>query len=382
MVTLQDSNIFFASTSTEVTAAYEILSNSDTGGRIILSNDFDSQAILSISEGGAAPVEITSEDTQNEVEIGRIVISNAENISFSHIHIDSSGLSVPVGQGDVHVHQSSNISFDQMTFTSDGTMYFDPRLDSSVDGGRAITATESAGVSVSTSSISNYFQALTFLESSEIAVSGNDIFHIQGDGIKLSQVNDVLVEGNTLRDFATSPNEVNHSDFIQLHSGGLAQQTSTDIEIKRNILDTGNGSSVQGIWMRNEAYNGSNPEMLYQNITITDNIIYTGSANGIGLGASRNSVISNNTLLWNPAAFTQKITGETSFEPKIRIDDEAEQVEITDNITPQVLVEGSNGISESGNIIVSYNSTDANYVDLHFTDVNVREFGGTSNCPG
>ena len=358
----------FASTSAELSQLYLSLSQQPGGGTIYLSPDFQVNGEIRLAGGGDEPVHITSANPQDAVEVSRIYLDNVTNVKLSVLVVDSTAIDVPSFQGDLDINNSSSIEISDITFKSDGTEYYDPRLgDASVNGGRMAMIDGSDNITITDTVGSHYFNGWGIIESSNITLENNELFAIQGDGIKMREVNDVLIKDNYLHDFAASPNEVNHSDFIQLHSGGGADTPSTNVTITGNVLDTGNGSSVQAIWMRNEAYNGNNDSMLYQNITITDNLIYTGSANGIGIGGATNVDISNNTLIWNPEAETIKATGNTSFEPSIRISSDVSNITVSNNIAPKYLL-GSQ-VDAFGNITTSSNPSSPNYVGDHFVNV-------------
>jgi hypothetical protein len=311
-----------------------------------------------LSDGGGNPVHITSGNPDSPVSISRIYLDNVKNLKVSTVAVDSTNVVVSEFQGDVDINSSSAIELSDIVFTSDGTMTYDPRLASSVDGGRLGVISDSSDITISDTVGSNYFNGWMLLESSDITLQDNELFHIQGDGIKMREVQGILIKDNYLHDFAFSPNEVNHSDFIQLHASG-ADTASKNITITGNVMDTGNGSSVQGIWIGAAA-------LEHEGIIVTDNLIYTASANGIGINDAHTVVVSGNTLLWNPQAETIKAGGNTSFEPAIRTSDNVSDLTISDNISARFALETSG--STSNNIDVSYRPGDANYVGNHFVN--------------
>lgn len=360
----------FVSSASELEDAYNTLSSAN-GGTIYVTDDFPNKDIIDLSRGGDEPVHITSANPENPTEVGRILLNQVENVKFSNFVVDSTGLTFPEWQGDVDVDNSTNVTFDEITFKSDGSQFYDPSSSSTIDGGRGFMVTGSEDITLSNSTLSQYFQAVTIVDNVGVTLEGNNIFAIQGDGIKMSQVQDVLVKDNYLHDFATSPNTSFHSDFIQLLSGGLTEFISSDVTITGNVLDTGNGSSVQGIWLRNEHHDATGQDSdLYKNITVTDNLIYTASANGIGLGATDGAIIANNTLLWNTDAGTLQSGNQvTSFVPRIRINDESQNVQLIDNVTPH-MVPTTADVTESGTVFIEYDDTsDPNYVGNHYVDV-------------
>ncbi|MEO0761272.1 MAG: right-handed parallel beta-helix repeat-containing protein, partial [Pseudomonadota bacterium] len=132
-----------------------------------------------------------------------------------------------------------------------------------------------------------------------------------------------------------------------------------------NVLDTGNGVSVQAIWLGNTEFTGGNTSHVYQDITVSNNLIYSGSANGIGVIGANDVLIEDNTLLWNEDAVTIKANGDTSFEPRIRLEG-VTNGEVNNNITPRILSDADDTLQ--GNIIISYDEGDANYVGDHFVN--------------
>jgi len=348
----------FVGSQSELEDAYATLSTTPGGGTIYLTQDFPSDEGVYLSDGGSNPVHITSANPSDPVDISRIYLNDVDNLKVSGVAVDSTGTFVPEFQGDVDINNSSAIELTDITFTSDGTMYYDPSLSSSVDGGRLGMINDSSDITITDTSGSNYFNGWAMIESSDITLENNELSEMQGDGIKMREVEDVLIKDNELRDFAASPNEVNHSDFIQLHASG-ADTASKNVTITGNVMETGNGSSVQGIWI-------GSAEHEHENITITDNLIYTGSANGIGINDTKGAVVSGNTLLWNPEAETIKAGGNTSFEPSIRTSDNVSDITISNNIAPRYALETTG--SMSGNIDLSYQPGDANYVGNHFVN--------------
>ena len=358
--------------------AYVTLSNSGGGGTILLSGNFPWDETVSLSGGGSNPVHITSANENDPVGIGRITLNSVDNVKVSNVHIDSSvtNIDVPFYQGDVDIRNSSDILFDNITYTSNGSMLYDPAAGGAGDGGRMVVVDDSNDIAFTNSVGSRYFQGFTLTDSTGLTVENVELFGIQGDGIKMSEVTDVLIKDNYLHDFAASPNDSFHSDFIQLHSGGPTTVASSDITITGNILDTGNGNSIQGIWMRNEAYDATgNNNLLYTGIEVSDNVIYTGSANGIGVGASIGTEVTGNTLLWNSEAVTLKSTGNTSYEPSIRISNNARDVQIENNISPKYVLGTSSSVSLSGNVTVEYSASHPDFVGNHFVNANGGDVG-------
>lgn len=340
------------------------------GGTILVDARFPALSEIALTGGGENPVHITSADPEIPVRVSRIALGEVNNLRFSRIHVDSTGILRDDFHRDIDITDSSRIEIIGSTFTSNGSLVFDPVDPAAVLGERLSMIRHSDDITVSDNFISGYEQGLTFQESRLIRVVDNEITAIQGDGIRLVGVEDVLISGNYLHDFSATPNEFTHSDFIQMWSRN-AEMVSSNVTITGNVLDTGNGVAAQGIWIGNSEYNRGNTAHIYGGITITGNLIYTGAANGIGVTGAEGVLIAGNTLLWNPAAVTIKTDGNTSYFPRIRLHEEITDALVTGNITTRIL-HGPEVVLD-GNILLSWTPGDPAYVGDHF--INATEGG-------
>jgi parallel beta-helix repeat protein len=354
-----------------LTRAYAELSQTPGGGVIELDANFPPTAEIALRDGGAEPVHVTS---ANRVRVSRIAVVEAQNIRISGLDVNSVGVSRSQWLRDLDVNNASRIEISDVVFSSDADSFFQPSDPNGSNGGEMALIRNSQDITITGNHVSGYLHGLQVFESTDITVQGNEITEIIGDGIRLAGVQNVDVSGNHLHDFFATTNEYTHSDFIQLWSTN-AQIESRDVTISGNLLDAGNGNSAQGIWMRNELNDtGADRSYVYENLVITDNVIYTGSPNGIGIGVADGVTVSNNTLLWNPEATTLINGREYSWPPSIRIDDRVQNAELHDNIAYEVANWRLDGPPEgdanlSGNILLSYNAGHPNYIGNHFPDL-------------
>lgn len=355
-------------TPTALERAYLELSTQGNGGggTVLLAAGFPDRAEIALSGGGANPVHVTSADPEHPVRVTRIMLDAVDNLRLSQISVDSSAIPRPETDHDVDISGSTRIELTDITFSSNGSAFFDPANPDTVLGARLSMIRNSADVTVSGNRIRGYVQGLTFRDTRRIRIVGNDITAIQGDGIRLVGVEDVLIAGNILYDFSATPNEFTHSDFIQMWSLG-AQIVSRNITITDNVFDTGNGVAVQGIWLGNPVYARGDTSHIYENITISDNMIYTGAANGIGVIGADNVVIEHNTLLWNRTAITIKADGNTSFFPRIRLHEDITGARVSGNITTRIL-HGPLVVIED-NILMSWSPASPSYAGAHFIEM-------------
>ncbi|MBF9032137.1 hypothetical protein HKCCE3408_17190 [Rhodobacterales bacterium HKCCE3408] len=360
------SPVVIVSTAAELQQAYATLSTTSGGGTILLSDDYPSRAEINLTGGGSQPVHITSVNTDDPVQISRIAFDDVDNVKVSGVHVDSTGVSRDDYLQDIDIDYSSRIEISDVTFTSTGTEFYDPNDPNAVLGERLGMIQDSSDVAISGIEGSGYSMGLTFRDCDNVDVVGNELYAMQGDALRFVDTSHIMVADNYFHDFSGTTNEVNHADFVQLWPTSTTE-VMRDITIVGNVFDTGDGSSVQGIYfgMPNSVQaTGQN----YQDVTVSDNLIYTASSNGIRIGSGTNITIENNTVLYNSDAYVVKASGNTSYEPRIVIGDQVTNATITDNITSKLVF---NGIGEvSGNYELSYrSSSDSSYVDNHFVNV-------------
>ncbi|MFN3938918.1 MAG: right-handed parallel beta-helix repeat-containing protein, partial [Gemmobacter sp.] len=114
-----------------------------------------------------------------------------------------------------------------------------------------LTVRDSKGITVEGNEFSVWWRGLTVSNTKDVTVSGNEIHDMRSDGMNFADVQGVLIENNYIHDFRLSPLSGDHPDMIQFWTAGTTEP-STDIIIRNNTLDIGDGSWTQSIFMRNE----------------------------------------------------------------------------------------------------------------------------------
>ena len=364
------------STAEELSEAYASLSASG-GGTILVSSDAEPFP-LEINGGGDDPVTIRSEDPEDPVHISRLSLMGVENVTVSDFYVFSDGLALDPDRksyhDDLNIYNSTNIEVSDIVFKGDAEGFMDPSDPDVVWGVTLGDIKDSTGVTFTDNTASNYWMGLGVFNSYDTVVSGNEFTALQADGIRMMGVDGIEISGNYLHDFLGSLNKYNHDDMIQLFSTG-ADFVSRDITITGNILDASGGAGSQTMFLGNER-DKAEPDHVYENIVITDNLIYNGSRNGIFLAGADGVQIENNTLLWNPDAGTQAESGDPTktSAPEIRLN-RVDNGEVTGNIAAG-FPPGSDAVLVTDNQTVNYvNPFASNYVGTHF--VNVVEGGLT-----
>lgn len=129
----------------------------------------------------------------------------------------------------------------------------------------------------------------------DMKVIGNDVHSMRSDGTDFYAVQRCEISANRIHDFQGESTD--HRDFIQFWTNGTGRP-SVDVTIKDNILDIGNGSWAQAIFIRNEEVdNGrAGEEMFYRDFVIENNDIRSAHLHGITTGEFDGLTIRGNTL--------------------------------------------------------------------------------------
>lgn len=364
------------STAEELAAAYAEMSVNG-GGTILVSASAEPFPLV-LNGGGTDLVTIRSEDPDDPAQITRLTLSDVENVAVSDLYVFSDGAALdPTRKSwhdDLNIFNSKSIEISDIVFEGDAKGFMDPSDPDAVWGITLGDIKDSTDVTFTGNTASNYWMGLGVFNSYDTIVSGNEFTALQADGIRMMGVDGIEISGNYLHDFLGSLNRYNHDDMIQLFSTG-ADFVSRDITITGNILDASGGAGSQTMFIGNER-DKDDPDHVYENITISDNVIYNGAINGIFVAGADGVQIENNTLLWNPDAGTQAESDSSikSSPPEIRLN-RIENGEVTGNIAYKV-PSSTESTQVYGNQTVSYENPFAeNYVGANF--VNAVEGGST-----
>ena len=155
---------------------------------------------------------------------------------------------------------------------------------------------------------------------------------MRSDGFNFADVDNVLIEGNHFESFIGSLDSSDHRDFIQFWTTSTTSP-STNVVIRENLLDVGDGDWTQSIFIRNELVDQGHAgqEFFYSNFLIEDNIIRNTHQHGITVGEVDGLVIRNNTVMEGQGDNTSGTT------PRINVSEDALNVTITQNIAHDII---------------------------------------------
>lgn len=350
--------------SQELSAAINKLSDG-AGGTIEVVNAGEAYSISKYRAGtDAGEIRVVAADPEDRPVFEQVKLVQGQNIVFSGMSFDSVGSTLE-GK-DLQILKCKDITFENSTFFNASHGFYTGKDDGAELGGSLGLVRDSSGFVFSGNQVSNYYQGLAVIDSIGTVVVDNTFLKMTGDGLRLSGVQDTLIEGNLFADFNGSTQNVNHSDMIQVWSAPYNKLNTENLTIRGNVFNSSDGMATQTIFIKNETY--SETDVKYKNITVEDNTIYNGHVHGVAIADSSGVVVANNTLLWNQDATMQSTpTSEpVTSAPAIRLYD-VENGIVTSNIAGNIYAPGN---IVSNNALLNFNNVASeNYVGNNFVNV-------------
>ncbi len=197
------------------------------------------------------------------------------------------------------------------------------------------------------------------MDSADITLTGSEISAMRSDGLNVIASQRVTIEGNHFHDFHGLPGGPDHRDMIQIWTIGTHTPT-TDLTIRGNLFDIGQGSWTQSIFIRNEEVDlgRAGPEMFYRNLLIEQNTIYNAHLHGITVGEVNGLIIRHNALIALPdtsATAPNPAQNPRLWVPAINVSKAARDVTITDNATAAINAPiGLSGWTVAHNVMIQH----------------------------
>lgn len=311
------------------------------------------------------PIVIRSADAARPAELASIELRFVENITFDNLDLRYRYASADTMRTKPFtVRESSGVTFSRSRFIGDVATGTGTPADG-FGTGIGLEVVASSGVTLEDSRFETWHRGAVFAQSRNLIVRGNEIRDLRSDGFNFAEVSNVVIERNRFLGFRTSLTTGDHPDMIQFWTN-KTKSPSTDVAIRDNYIDIGDGPWTQSIFMRNEEVdNGrAGQEMFYRNITITGNFIRNSHLHGITVGETQGLVIANNTLI--QAAESPRVMHVTV--PGINIKPTSQNVRIENNIAPRY-PEIQAGWTFQNNIKVQRNFPRApDFYNLFFVD--------------
>ena len=284
-----------------------------------------------------------------------------DGLTFDYVYQPGTGIWVEFAK----IQASRHITLRNLVIDGDVASGTGTAADGAATG-RGLRIAASDDVVLENSEVRSFWKGSMIAGSTNVVLRGNDFHSMRSDTLTLSQLNGILIENNHFHDREKGP-DTDHPDFIQAESR-TATTPLSNVTIRGNLFDIGEGDPSQTIFLANEAVSkGAGPELAFRNITVEDNVILNGHTNAIYVGATDGLVVRNNTLLHaGPEGAEETATGVAI--PAIRISSQATHVTVTGNVTGNLVgPAGQPDWEVSNNFIVQNNASElANHYSNHF----------------
>ncbi|HVH03087.1 MAG TPA: right-handed parallel beta-helix repeat-containing protein, partial [Amaricoccus sp.] len=265
----------------------------------------------------AGDVTIASAVAGSPAVFSDVTVSGVTNLNFENIDF----IATPGGtSGDpVTITQSRGITVNNATF--------DGHQVGGIQNGLLVSA--SSDIQISNSELADFYFGAGFRIVDNLRLLNNDVHSMDLDGLRLAQVTNTLIQGNRLHDM-DGTTDGDHRDMIQFWTTETSAP-SANVTIRDNVLDVGDGRSIQSLFIFNEAVSryGAGAEMFYRNLLIENNRIEGTHPHGITVGETSGLTIRGNTVVKDPT----NPYFMPGFEPKINVDPDSVGVTIAGNIT-------------------------------------------------
>jgi Ca2+-binding RTX toxin-like protein len=328
----------------------------------------------------ASEVRLVSEDPGRPASFTYLDVTGSRNLSFESLRMDfRAAPGNPSYDNDFSVSGSRDIAFRGCVF--DGALA--SGLGPAQDGyptGYGLEVQGCNGITIEGCEFFDFLRGAQFVNSQNLILRGNEVHRMRADGLNLANVDGVVIEYNVFRDFFGNDLTKDHRDMIQFWTTGTTSP-STDILIRGNFFDSGDGIYTQSIFMRNQEVDskGAGPAMYYQNVRIVDNLIYNGHHAGISVGETNGLLIDNNTILYNA-----RNDSPTAPIPILSVAYMSTNVVVSDNVAPGLRASNP-AFTLSNNVIVNVtNPAAANWYGRYFVNATAPDptFADLQRLPG
>lgn len=206
--------------------------------------------------------------------------------------------------------------------------------------GVGIMFNNSADVTVENTVVSAFTKGARFNDTTGITFNDNEMFAIRKVPFATGNTSDVHIEGNYFHDI--TPWKFgglgDHGDFIHIVTTVHQTKPNENIVIIDNYFAQGEGAAVLGIYL-----DDNNNNQGFRNVTIDNNVLHNGNAQGIRLEDVIGGTVTNNTLI--------QAGGEPDDAPRIQLEPGTQNVFVDNNIAAAILDRTGESKSVTGNSV-------------------------------
>ena len=314
----------------------EILQSAAPGTDITLApGNYGTLTLTNLKGTAQAPIRISSADPETPASISALDLRESEHIVFENLLFDYQYNAFdPPNLRVFEIFTSRNITFRHNLFDGDIAPSDDTGQGYPTAFGLSVRA--STQITLDQNEIRDFYRGLIFFDVVDIKITNNDVHSIRSDGMNFAQVENLLIEDNTIRDFKRLVTSGDHADMIQFWTASTTRP-SRNIIIRGNVLNSGTGAFTQSIFMRNELVDRGQAgrDFDYSNVTIEENVIINAHLHGITVGQANGLNIKHNTLIHNRISDgdTENVT---RWIPQVRVASDARNVTISGNLASKI----------------------------------------------
>lgn len=339
-----DNYTYTVSSQDELNAA--VTQAAQTGGTIYVDGTGGPYSLYMNGIGSeGTPILIESQDAAHPATFTQISLYDSNYVTLNDLHVEAGDLSFTRQDflTDIYVKGCDHIEITNtsMLGMASGEVGVDPNA---VQGDDAVMFRESTNVTFTGNTISHYNNGINLLDVNGGQVDNNEITAMQADGIHGGGMQNLSLSNNYIHDFLGSTVDTIHSDAIQVWTAYPTDVPNANLTISGNLLDAGEGTAFQGVLVQNDSFNTVGHPLAgtyLQNVSITDNVIYTGTYTGIAVTYTEGLVVDNNTVLWDQNSYLSQHSDS-----------------IPENHQPWILVRWSPGAVADHNIAQSVSVND------------------------
>lgn len=277
------------STVTSTAALTSALKAAKAGDTILLSGG--TYTLTAANLTFASDVTVASADAGRPAVITGLSLSGTTGLTVRDLELRADAAN---GANPFKVSGSTDIHFQRLNVH--GSLDGNPQNDVN-----AFLVRESTDVSFEDSEFHQLWQAISHLNVDKLTVKGNAFHDLRADGVLGGGSSWVTISGNVFHTF--KPKMGDHPDAIQFWTANVTENVH-DIVITDNLIYRGGGAAMQGVFMGNETTG-----VLYENVTISGNLVSGGMYHGITLASG-----------WNVTVTDNVVQGFTDMKSWIRLD--------------------------------------------------------------
>lgn len=335
----------------------------------------------------SSKITIQSADPAHPANFSSIRADHVSNVAFNKVSLTTpyvDPLRPPIG---LYIVNSHGIAFQNGTIT--GPIVTPEQANAARDAyagaayGTGISTRFSTDVMVTNNVISQFETAASGQRVDNLQFNNNEVHSFSNDAFDGATLTRSSISGNYFHDPKGSDQSTLHPDFIQIWTDGETTN-SHDVNINNNIFvnnstggggeDTsnaaaatpagGNSQFMQTILLQQK---NANPAMDYQNISISNNLIFGNQLHAAYVQNGHNLTINNNTIISNNDGTDPNASASV---PGVDLVGRISDAVIRNNVTPTIIVPGdATNVTQSGNYLTNQTDPSApNYVGKLFVD--------------